>query len=83
MQVENMAAVDAGNRPHQPKGRCYLARSREHPPGAQRDRDLFTQQLFDGFGVTRMHLAARPNQRTVDISNEEARQLAGLAGAAG
>jgi hypothetical protein len=83
VQVENMAAVDARDRPHQPKGRGKLARSREHPPGAQRDRDLFTQQLFDGFGVARVDLAARPNQRTVDISDEEARQLAELTGAAG
>ena len=43
----------------------------------------FAQQLFDGFGVARMHLAARPNQRAVDVSDEELRQLAGLTGAAG
>jgi hypothetical protein len=30
-----------------------------------------------------MHLAARPNQRTVDVRNEEFRQLAGLTSAGG
>jgi hypothetical protein len=83
MQIEDVAAVDARHRPQQPQGRRYLARAREHAPGAERDRHLFAQELFDGLCIARMHLAARPNQRTVDIRDEELRQLAGLAGAAG
>jgi hypothetical protein len=83
VQVENVAAVDARDWPDQPKRGGQLARPRKHPPGAQRNRHLFAQKLFDGFGVARVHLAARPDQRAVDVRDEDLRQLAEPAAAAG
>ena len=83
MQIEDVATVDARHRTKQPKRRRELTRARKHAPGAEGDRHLFAQKFFDGGGVSRVHLAARPNQRAVDVRDEELRQLAEPAGAAG
>ena len=81
MQIEDMATVDAGDGAKQLESMRNLARTREHAPGAEGYRHLFAQKLFDGAGVARVHLSARPNQRAVNVRDEELRQLAEPAGA--
>ena len=81
MQIEDMATVDAGDGAKQLESMRNLARTREHAPGAEGYRHLFAQKLFDGASVPRVHRTTRPDQRTVDVSNEKLRQLAEPAGA--